>query len=43
MEGGRYLGKAIGSESLKEMHVRKKVDEWINDIEQISEIVKIEP
>ena len=43
LEGSRYLGGAIGSESFKEVYVKKKADEWINDIEQISEIAKIEP
>ena len=36
LEGSRYLGRVIGSESFKEVYVKKKVDEGINDIKQIS-------
>ena len=42
-EGERHLGAAIGSQDFKERYVKKKVDKWIQDIEQISDIAKNDP
>ena len=43
LEGERHLGAAIGSPQFKERYVTKKVDSWIQDVEQLSKIAKDEP
>ena len=42
-EGERHLGAAIGNLSFKEEYVKKKIDKWIQDVAQLSEIAKSEP
>ena len=42
-EGHRYLGSYIGSASGKDKYVADKVDEWIQDVKDISDIAKREP
>ena len=42
-EGERHLGAAIGSPEFKEIYVRKKVENWVRDTEQLAEIAKDEP
>ena len=42
-EGERHMGAAIGSERFKEIYVKTKVDKWVTDIEELSEIAKDEP
>ena len=43
IEGERHLGAVIGSESYKAEYITKKVEKWIQDIEQLTEIGKDEP
>ena len=43
IEGQKHLGAVIGSEEYKTEYVRAKVNDWINEIERLSEIAKIEP
>ena len=43
VEGERHLGAAIGSPEFKEKYVKKKVDSWTEDVEQLSAIAKDEP
>ena len=40
LEGERHLGAVIGSPEFKEKYVKKKVDSWIRDVEQLSAIAK---
>ena len=41
--GHRYLGSYIGTEEGTREFVQKKVDEWIVDLEDLSDIAKREP
>jgi hypothetical protein len=43
IEGERHLGAVIGSDTFKEKYVKRKVDSWIADVEQISGIGMDEP
>ena len=43
VNGERHLGAAIGSSEFKEKYVKKKIDNWIKDVEQLSDIAKDEP
>ena len=42
-EGERHLGAVVGSVEFKEEYVSKKIEKWVKDVEQISEIAKEEP
>ena len=42
-EGQRYLGSAVGSASFKNNYVSTKVDQWISELEKLTEIAKSEP
>ena len=42
-EGRGYLGGAIGSTSFIEQFVRRKVQEWVDEIETLSDIAKTQP
>ena len=41
--GHRYLGSFIGTEEGTKTFIDSKVDEWINDIEDLADIAKREP
>ena len=41
--GERHLGAALGTEDFKNDFVTAKVDHWVNDIKQLSEIAAEEP
>ena len=41
--GHKYLGSYIGREEGKDKFVEEKVQEWIKDVEQLSDIAKREP
>ena len=43
VEGHKYLGSFIGSDSGKQKFVESKVDEWISDIQSLAKIGKTEP
>ena len=43
IEGERHLGAVIGSADFKEKYVKKKIKNWIADVEQLSSIGKDEP
>ena len=43
LQGRPYLGSAIGTEGYIKSYVQAKVAEWVNDIEQLSEIAITEP
>ncbi len=43
VNGERHLGAVIGSQHFKETYVTKKVDKWVQDVEQLAEIGKDEP
>ena len=43
INGERHLGAVIGNQEFKENFVKKKVDKWILDVEQLSSIAKDEP
>ena len=38
--GERHMGAVIGSADFKEKYVKEKISNWIQDIDQLSEIVK---
>ena len=42
-EGDRHLGAAIGSSTFRDHYINTKIENWIRDIEQLSEIAKDEP
>ena len=37
------MGAVIGSSDFKERYVKKKIDNWIKDVEQLSDVAKDEP
>ena len=41
--GDRHLGAVIGSDEFREEYIRNKIENWISDIEQLSNIEKDEP
>ena len=41
--GRKYLGSFIGTEEGKEKYVEDKIEEWANDIEELSKIASREP
>ena len=41
--GERHMGAVVGSERFKVEYVSKKVEKWVQDIEQLSNIAKDEP
>ena len=41
--GERHMGEVVGSERLKDEYVSNKVEKWVQDIEQFSNIAKDEP
>ena len=41
--GERHLGAVIGSEDFRAEYVNSKIESWIQDVEQLSEIAKNEP
>ena len=41
--GERHLGAVIGTESFKELYVKKKIDQWVEDVNQLSLIAQDEP
>ena len=43
LEGERHLGAVIGSNDFKENFVSKKVDNWIKDLEELTDIAQNEP
>lgn len=42
-EGQRHLGAAIGSQSFKATYLKKKITEWIGNIERLAKIAVTEP
>ena len=42
-DGERHMGAVIGSPEFKEKYVTKKVEKWVHDIEQLSQIAQDEP
>ena len=42
-EGERHLGAVVGSAEFKEKYVQKKVEKWVQDVEQLSAIASDEP
>ena len=42
-EGHRHIGAALGSQSFKEEYVKKKVECWVKDINNLAEIAQEEP
>ena len=42
-QGDRHLGAVIGNQDFKEKYVKKKIDNWIKDVEQLSVIGQDEP
>ena len=42
-QGDRHLGAVIGNQDFKEKYVRKKINNWIKDVEQLSTIAEDEP
>ena len=43
IEGERHLGAVIGNLDFKELYVSKKIEKWVSDVEQLSEIAAKEP
>ena len=41
--GERHMGEVVGSERLKDEYVSNKVEKWVQDIEQLSNIAIDEP
>ena len=42
-EGEKHLGAVIGSEKYKDTFVKNKVEEWVQEVKELSEIAKTEP
>ena len=42
-EGKRHVGVSLGSTKYKEEHLSSKVDEWITQLQILSQIVRIQP
>ena len=42
-EGQRHLGAVIGSQQFKQTYVQKKVQEWSEEVDKLSEFAKTEP
>ena len=42
-EGQRHLGAVVGSIQFKEEYVRKKIDCWIEQLEMLEKVAKVEP
>ena len=42
-DGERHLGAVIGSKEARETYVKKKVEKWVKDVEELSEIALDEP
>ena len=42
-DGHKHIGAALGSQSFKEEYVKKKVDCWVKDINNLTEIAQEEP
>ena len=42
-QGERHMGAVIGSQQFKEEYVSRKVEKWVQDIEELSSIAKAEP
>ena len=43
LDGERHLGAVIGSAAFKQKFVQKKIEQWVQDVEQLSTIAKNEP
>ena len=43
VEGQRHIGASIGSDDFKREYVSKKVENWVNDVENLTVIAKDEP
>ncbi len=43
VEGDRHLGAVLGSEAFKQEYVKRKVEGWIKDINELAEVAKEEP
>ena len=43
VEGERHLGAVIGSPEFKEQYVKKKIQNWVKDVEQLAVIARDEP
>ena len=41
--GQRYLGAALGTSSFKQKYVEQKVEDWVKELQQLSELAKAEP
>ena len=41
--GERHLGAAIGSDNFKHQYVSSKVNKWIEDLKQLTEVAVVEP
>ena len=42
-DGERHLGAVIGGKDARESYVKKKVEKWVKDLEELSEIALDEP
>ena len=42
-DGERHLGAAVGTKEFRERYVSAKVEKWVKDIKELSEIAKDEP
>ena len=42
-DGERHLGAVIGSKEARETYVKKKVEKWVKDVEELSDIAMDEP
>ena len=42
-DGERHVGAVIGREDARETYVKKKVEKWVKDVEELSEIALDEP
>ena len=43
VEGQRHLGAVIGSPNYKTEYVDKLIDNWIEELEKLSEVARVEP
>ncbi len=43
LEGERHLGAVLGSDAFRKSYVENKINKWVKDVKQLSEIGKEEP
>ena len=42
-DGTKHLGACIGDENFKSVYVKRKVEDWIDEIKELARIARIHP